>query len=507
MTATISRSSAILGAARTLAAKLLLAIPIDRAALTQAMTESAGGSDAAGAWTQRESFEALEVALAMAIPELVGRMDAEAAVRTLEALARELPTHTVRSEDQIAFQQFSTPPALACLAVHLARLVSEDVFLEPSAGTGIIASLAKNAVKQSLLNELEQTRAEMLEGLFPGAQVYRHDGAMLAALLAGTARPSVIVMNPPFSVSQSRGEDQNTAARHLRAALDHLLPGGRVVAIMPDWFADTARGGEVYRRTLEGARVVMSLRLDKGGYAKHGTGIAVRLLVIDKIPGDTSVSTINRASVSELFAALGPIQPRAALRDASPVAVARPKLSLFRSVKSGPARPVIVRAPQTNEIRPIAYQVLEEAAAMGEQRGVYADYRPSRVVIPEAGEHPTHLVESAAMASIAAPKPGYIPCLPERTVTARLLSAAQLETVIYAGEAWSRDLHGRFSHPDGEVALKEDPDGQLYRTGFFLGDGTGAGKGRQAAACILDQWLKGTRRHIWISKNAPLLLS
>ena len=55
------------------------------------------------------------------------------------------------------------------------------------------------------------------------------------------------------------------------------------------------------------------------------------------------------------------------------------------------------------------------------------------------------------------------------------------------------------------MALKEDPDGQLYRTGFFLGDGTGAGKGRQAAACILDQWLKGNRRHIWISKNAPLL--
>lgn len=505
MTATISRSSAILGAARTLAARLLLAIPIDRAALTQAMTESSGGNDAAGAWTQRESFEALEVAVAMAIPELVGRMDAGAAICTLEALAKELPTHTVRSEDQIAFQQFSTPPALACLAVHLARLGSEDIFLEPSAGTGIIAALARGAVKQFLLNELEPTRAALLEGLFPGSSVYRHDGAKIAALLSGTARPSVIVMNPPFSVSQSRGEDQNTAARHLRAALDHLLPGGRVVAIMPDWFADTARGGEVYRRTLEGARVVMSLRLDRGGYAKHGTGIAVRMLVIDKVPGDTAVSTINRASVSELFAALGPIPLRAALREASPVAVARPKLSMFRSVKSGPARPVIVRAPQTNEVRPVAYKVLQEAAAMGEQRGVYADYRPSRVVIPEAGEHPTHLVESAAMASIAAPRPGYVPCLPERTVTARLLSAAQLETVIYAGEAWSRDLHGRFTQNAGEVALKEDPEGQHYRTGFFLGDGTGAGKGRQAAACILDQWLKGNRRHIWISKNAPLL--
>jgi hypothetical protein len=158
-------------------------------------------------------------------------------------------------------------------------------------------------VKQCLLNELEPTRADLLEGLFPGLFVYRHDGAKIAALLAGTERPSVIVMNPPFSISQSRGEDQNTAARHLRAALDHLLPGGRVVAIMPDWFRCPSRGGEVFRRTLEGAVSSLSLRLDKGGYAKHGTGIAVRLLVIDKVPGDTSVSTINRASVSELFAA------------------------------------------------------------------------------------------------------------------------------------------------------------------------------------------------------------
>ena len=505
MTTTIPRASAILGAARTLAAKLLLAVPIDRAALSQAMTESAGGSDAAGAWQQRDSFEALEVALSLAIPELVGRMEVGSAIGTLEALTRELPTHTVRSEHQIQFQQFSTPPALARFAVHLARLSGDDMVLEPSAGTGIIASLARGAVKDLILNELEPTRADLLEALFPSTKVYRHDGAKLSALLSGTARPSVVLMNPPFSVSQSRGEDQNTAARHLRAALDHLLPGGRIVAIMPDWFSPSARYEETFRRTLEGARVVLSLRLDKGGYVKHGTGIAVRVLVIDKVPGEIGVSTISRGSVGEIFAALSTVPPRATLRDPTQAAVHRPKLSLFRSVKTGPARPVIVRAPQTNDVRPVAYKVLAEPAAMGEQRGVYADYRPSRVVIAEAGEHPTHLVESAAMASIAAPKPGYVPSLPERTVTARLLSAAQLETVIYAGEAWSRDLHGRFSHPAGEVALKEDPEGQLYRTGFFLGDGTGAGKGRQAAACILDQWLKGNRRHIWISKNAPLL--
>ena len=113
MTTTIPRTSAILGAARALAAKLLLAVPIDRAALSEAMTESAGGNDAAGAWQQRDSFEALEVALSLAIPELVGPMDVGAAISTLEALSRELPTHTVRSEGQVQFQQFSTPPALA----------------------------------------------------------------------------------------------------------------------------------------------------------------------------------------------------------------------------------------------------------------------------------------------------------------------------------------------------------------------------------------------------------
>jgi hypothetical protein len=84
MTTTLPRASAILGAARTLAAKLLLAVPIDRAGLSQAMTESADGSDAEGAWQQRDSFEALEVALSLAIPELVGRMDVGAAISTLE---------------------------------------------------------------------------------------------------------------------------------------------------------------------------------------------------------------------------------------------------------------------------------------------------------------------------------------------------------------------------------------------------------------------------------------
>ena len=44
-----------------------------------------------------------------------------------------------------------------------------------------------------------------------------------------------------------------------------------------------------------------------------------------------------------------------------------------------------------------------------------------------------------------------------------------------------------------------------FRKGFFLGDGTGAGKGRQAAGIILDNWLKARRKAVWISKSDKLL--
>jgi hypothetical protein len=149
MTTTIPRASAILGAARTLAAKLLLAVPIDRAALSEAMTESAGGNDAAGAWQQRDSFEALEVALCDGHSRTCrpnGRWRCDQHARGAGQGSTRPTQCAARARSQ--FQQFSTPPALAYLAVHLARLSSDDVFLEPSAGTGIIASLAKGAAKQ-----------------------------------------------------------------------------------------------------------------------------------------------------------------------------------------------------------------------------------------------------------------------------------------------------------------------------------------------------------------------
>lgn len=495
-----------LSAARIIQRLIASGETISRAMLNAAMTEAFGADDASGAWTQRQSFDALEAAVSLWVKATAAEAAPAAELSRISAMLARLPTHTVRSEEQYALQQFSTPADIAWLAAHLAAIDVNDVVLEPSAGTGQLAAFAKRAGATLQLNEYDERRAGLLRQLFAGTEVSEHDGARIASLHADRPRPSVVLINPPFSVSLGRGEDRNAAARHLLSALNRLERGGRAVAIMPDWFAPGPRMEQVFRTTLDGMTIALSLRLDSGAYARHGTSVAIRIYVIDKLPGQLSCVTINRATPPELLAAIPGIPSRAKLASAGPPPAQRSaRLSLFRAVKTAQPRPVIVRAPERNDVAEVRYNVLEVPAPAGEQQGVYSAYRPSRMIFCDAGEHPTMLVESAAMASINAPKPAYIPRLPEQIVTRKLLSAAQLETVVYAGDAWSRSLPGRFTVDPKSVQLTETAKGDAYRYGFFLGDGTGAGKGRQAAACIMDQWLRGKRRHIWISKNAPLL--
>ncbi len=44
-----------------------------------------------------------------------------------------------------------------------------------------------------------------------------------------------------------------------------------------------------------------------------------------------------------------------------------------------------------------------------------------------------------------------------------------------------------------------------FRRGWFLGDSTGSGKGRQVAGIVLDNWCQGRRKAIWVSKSSALI--
>ena len=70
------------------------------------------------------------------------RVDGAPCFARLDAL---LPTQTVRSEEQIEFQQFATPPRLAWLAARACASRPSELVLEPSAGTGMLAVWAAKA--------------------------------------------------------------------------------------------------------------------------------------------------------------------------------------------------------------------------------------------------------------------------------------------------------------------------------------------------------------------------
>ena len=120
---------------------------------------------------------------------------------------------------------------------------------------------------------------------------------------------------------------------------------------------------------------------------------------------------------------------------------------------------------------------------------VFASYSPEWVgrLNIKAMAHPDALVETTSLAAMSAPQPNYpIQDSLGKVCGQGRLSAPQLETCLLACQQHQSLL----------------PDGR--RAGFLLGDGAGVGKGRQLAGIILDSWLRGRRRHIWISISADL---
>ncbi|OYR26513.1 strawberry notch family protein [Brucella pseudogrignonensis] len=525
--APLSLGSASLDPAKAIHAAAGLLLPhlergarIDAAILRRAMETGFGGSDATGLWSWKDAYEACEVATVLFLTKYGKALFRKAAspaqrLSVLAKIAGLLPTHTRRSEESQARQQFSTPLPLGLAALTAAGIGPDDVVLEPSAGTGLLAILAQVAGGFPILNELADTRADLLSCLFPAYAVTRFDAAQIDDHLDAGAMPSVVLMNPPFSaMAHVSGRMADATYRHIASALARLAPGGRLVAITGANFApDAPDWRDAFVRLQERGRVVFTAAIDGSVYARHGTTFPTRLTVIDKIAAeDAMVFPASAGTAPDIATLLGWIEanvpPRLPVTLPKVAVPAAPKTvrgNLARTAASRPA-PVAVADPAGVEL---AYETVDWTPPEGAHltEAIYEAYGLQSIRISGAEAHPTKLVQSAAMASVAPPKPSYRPMLPENICA--LLSDAQLETVIYAGEAHGEYLAGSWALDetfDTMTAAAEGAAGAVrFRRGFMLGDGTGAGKGRQSAGIILDNWLRGRRKAVWVSKSDKLI--
>jgi protein strawberry notch len=514
-------SAPIAQAARLLLPDLERGRRIDAGILRAAMESAFGASDSTGAWDWKTAYDACEAATVLFLRKFGPAIHAKAAspaamLPMLAKITDLLPTHTRRSEESQALQQFSTPVPLGLAACAAAAVTRADRVLEPSAGTGLLAVLAELAGGSLVLNELAEARAALLDHLFPHVAVTRFDAAQIDDHLDAACTPSVVLMNPPFSAMANVDRRMAAAAlRHVASALARLCAGGRLVAITGSSFTpDNPAWTDAFARLQERGRLVFSAAVDGSVYAKHGTTIATRLLVIDKqpavdprvfpaFPGVAPDAATLLAWVSEHVPPRLPIE--------APIVVAVARLAIPRTVRAFAMRPSAGRVLPEPEAVELVYETVDWTPPEGARLtdALYEEYGLQSIRIAGSQAHPTKLVQSAAMASVASPKPSYRPHLPANLIIDGLLSDAQLESVIYAGEAHSDFLAGSWSVDetfDVVTAARDDAENRVrFRQGWFLGDGTGAGKGRQVAGILLDNWLKGRRRAVWISKSDKLI--
>lgn len=530
-----------------------------------------GGTRAQGKYGPSDAYDALELAVNKVLAKQESAdptVDLETAkknVHEIEALLDRLPTQTNRSGEKDVFQQFSTPPHYAYGIAWAAGIGKGDVVLEPSAGAGGIAVFAKKAGATVHVNEISERRAALLKEL-GFDKVTTEDAEQIHNILKD--RPSVVLMNPPFSHAGHRmgaKKIQGTDLKHIDAALKLMQDGGRLVAIMGRPLHEDKGESATFQRWMDATKSRYNVRANvyvgRGVYKKYGTSFPTRVLVIDKT-GPTTGTVVGGTvdTVADLLYTLNEVrndrepiqsvaaQPGGERRPPETEPEARPESPVRAPTDGmGPERPGTGRPDQQGTERPAR-------TGEGDVRvGPEAGNEPSGPGTAEPGRRPGVTGSESERESPA--KPERVPTGIEDGITVtsqrqeRQKQEKLSEAVFEPYRPAKFHIAGARKHPTALVesapmAAVDPPDvtyelslpksviekGQLsdiqlenvayagmafegkvrlqdgteVRRGYLIGDGTGVGKGREISGIILDQMGKGRKKAIWISKNDKL---
>src|SRR5437660_9784776 len=367
-------------------------------------THYLGSSISEGRYDFRYLYDALEVALHQIVEDRAATLrvlEPGDAIDHLENLIALLPTQRIRTTEQSLFQQFSSPAPLAFVAAYLAlpeENTAAKILLEPSAGTGALACIARAFGSQVHTNDLSPARRGFLHYLnFP---VHGVDAENINDLLPQELRPDILLMNPPFSSTAGRlsRNDNQHGAQHIESALYRLNQSGRLVAITGCGMAlDRQKMTEFWKRVASRYSVRVNLSLPASTFTKSGTTWETQLIVIDKT-GPTAganwteqVKNIRHGSAT-LLEILTLARENKLLID-PPVAASAPETITGET-------PVVLTS-QTHELSDPAVAVAHEENQSDPSDDGFVPYISTRLT--GGIDHPAPLVETAAMAAVVPP--------------------------------------------------------------------------------------------------------
>ncbi len=480
---------------------------LNRSTIRAIMSSNFGGDDTMGYWSWRDAYDAIEAAQVLLYSQFLKSISRNDRMKCLLKLIQELPTATIRSELSIELQHFSTPLLLAEVA---AGLLPESAWqgpvIEPSAGNGMLAAIVASTSNTLVLNEIEPIKAALLKKLFPACQLHTIDASRLADQLPTRDGFSACIMNPPFQDNRAKKIDP-AGLRHVIAGLQSLRQDGHLVAILPkDCTPQTRKFSLGFAKIAQIATIEKIYHLPAGLFRRSGTEVATTLILFQKTKekstppqGHTVTSLDDLLSIS--LEKVDHVKPKS---PGSPTLITNIENSERKNTQKRFAMPTsgIPKAIPLNW-QPLTIE--QKQGAIDDR--LYEPYQLETIAIENGQEHPTSLVQSAAMASVSLPALTYTPNIPFDTHEKSRLSLPQLETIAYAGQAHNMLLPGYFklNSAENDLIATTETHGFRVRRGFALGDGTGCGKGREISGIIYDNWTQGRKKALWISKSDTLI--